>query len=87
MDIIITAVFTVDIFLNFFVAIEDTNNEYEYSNRLIAKAYLSNSFGIEVVATEPFEYLFNFIAFSTNIIKSIRILKIFKLIKILRVSK
>lgn len=40
-----------------------------------------------MTATIPFDYIIDYVAFNTGIIKSIKIIKIIKLIKILKISK
>ena len=81
--------FSFDILINFFIAVENEfeENKYDHDLDIIAFNYLSSSFIVDFVATVPFDYIFDWVDFNTSIFKGLKIFKLFKLLKLLRMTK
>lgn len=81
-----------DILLNFFTGYE-IDDSFKKTTRLelnlykIVINYLKSWFIIDVIATFPFDYLFNEISVNNQLIKSIKLTRVFKLIRVVKLTK
>lgn len=89
MDLAADFVFVIDIFVNFFSAYFDTEDNLVVSKKKIAKNYLSGWFWIDFLSVIPFELFFPESKYNSlaKLIKVARLYRLLKLTKLMRILK
>jgi hypothetical protein len=98
-DMIVDLLYTVDLFLNFFMAFEDADKKMEVRLKKISSNYLRTWFTLDLISCIPFQYIeiedsnddsfggLGKIMKMPRIYKMIKILRLFKLVRLMKYSR
>eukprot|EP00347_Sterkiella_histriomuscorum_P011676 403371537 len=86
LEILIDALFSIDIIITFFSAIEADDGKITYNMKTIAKKYLKSFFFVDVIASFPFQLLIP-AGQNNNYNKLLRLMRLPRFFRIVRVLK
>ena len=90
-DLVVTAIFALDILVSFNLPIQDAHtNKYIYDRWKITKSYLKFWFWVDILATIPFDSIAALTTAEvkdTSGVRLIRLLRLFRLFKLLKFSQ